>query len=581
MESLVQTDLAKEEPPARQILPNALKGAPSTQLVVPLKHDFADKLTKSSTRPLTGIISTTHQARLKRKHPSRGPALSNPLPNIELDTFGESSNVAELQPVDTGFGAWSYVAAAFSMYIVVWGFPYSFPVFQTFLSAGPNARFPDSIAIRLLAPGLQDIEEGIVFPFLPIAGRHRRSLVLSGILIITISIVVASYAQHDWQIVLAQGVAFGLGGIMLNFVHVSIFSEWFDKKKGQAMGIIWSGWRVGALAFPLICQWLLEQHGFEKTLRVLIAPMISLLVPAMVLFRGRYHSTTITLKSATKPVSKLQALGAPSVLYYLCATCMFYLVINVPKMFITTFAADLGIKGSDQALALVLLVLSEMVGTYLCGYLSATMYHEGLTAFNAIATSITHLLGMGYARGKASVLAYAVVVGLTSGGFTNCLFAFYGEAARGDGELFTAIHSLFSFFRGIAILSVGPIGAELLRRAPDVDTSEFAISRYQVRKPRVLRIVERLLTRQSTIVFTGILCKYELREWLLDSSKVRSTKNYCTRQKLAIWFSDLEWFDWQSLQSDVTLPYFVPSLGHQTDRVSRFIEPTEGAFSSA
>ena len=26
-----------------------------------------------------------------------------------------------LQPMDSGFGAWSYVASAFSMYVVVWG----------------------------------------------------------------------------------------------------------------------------------------------------------------------------------------------------------------------------------------------------------------------------------------------------------------------------------------------------------------------------------------------------------------------------------------------------------------------------
>lgn len=497
MESATQIDLAKDEAPASQVLHSALQNPMPTILSVTGEQTSTVPPARSPKRSLRGATATTHHVRLQHKSSSGVNASVAATAGPELDPFGESSNVVELQPIDTGFGAWSYVAAAFSMYIVVWGFPYSFPIFQTFLSAGPKARFPDSIAIRLLAPGLQDIEEGIIFPFLPTAARYRRLLVLLGISIITVSLVIASYACRDWQIVLAQGVTFGIGGIVLNFVHVSIFSEWFDKKKGQAMGIIWSGWRVGALALPLICQWLLEEHGFEKTLRVLIAPIISLLVPTVVLFRGRYHAATYQLKPPKQTISKMQALGTPSVLYYLCATCMFYLVINVPKMFITTFAADLGIRGSDQALALVLLVLSEMVGTYLCGYLSATCYHEGLTAFNAIATSIAHLLGMGLARTKATVLVYAIAVGLTSGGFTNCLFTFYGEAAKGDGELFTAIHSLFSLFRGIAILSVGPVGAELLRIAPKLDTSAFAISRYQVSSPihtryhsRVVRLFE-------------------------------------------------------------------------------------------
>lgn len=63
--------------------------------------------------------------------------------------------------------------------------------------------------------------------------------------------VLASCATEAWQIFFTQGILYGVGGIFLNFVHVSIFPEWFDKRKGQAMGVIWLGYRAGGLAFPL------------------------------------------------------------------------------------------------------------------------------------------------------------------------------------------------------------------------------------------------------------------------------------------------------------------------------------------
>jgi len=73
----------------------------------------------------------------------------------------------------------------------------------------------------------------------------------------------------------------GLGGILMDFVHVSVFSEWLDTAKGKkALGIIWTEWRVEALealVFPLICQWLLEEHGFSKTFRTPISPIVNLL----------------------------------------------------------------------------------------------------------------------------------------------------------------------------------------------------------------------------------------------------------------------------------------------------------------
>ena len=65
-------------------------------------------------------------------------------------------------------------------------------------------------------------------------------------------------------------------------------------------------------------------------------------------------------------------------------------------------------------------------------------------------------------------------------GFDNCLFPFYTKVARGNNELFTAVHSLFSFVGGFAILSVGPIGAGILRQSPALDASSYAIGKYQV-----------------------------------------------------------------------------------------------------
>ncbi|KAL8691226.1 MAG: hypothetical protein Q9218_003502 [Villophora microphyllina] len=179
------------------------------------------------------------------------------------------------------------------------------------------------------------------------------------------------------------------------------------------------------------------------------------------------------------PVSKLTALRTPTVLYTLLASLMFDLVMNVPRMFITSYAASIGLKPSDQALALSLLALSDMLGTYVLGALSDNISYQMLLTVCALSTSLAHFLLWGYAKAKLGVFVYAVVVGLTSGGSDNCLFSFYSEVSGGDGELFTAIHSLFSGFGGIAILSVGPVGTALLKLSPNVEVDLYAIGRFK------------------------------------------------------------------------------------------------------
>lgn len=290
----------------------------------------------------------------------------------------------------------------------------------------------------------------------------------------------ASCSSAAWQVVLAQGVLFGIGGIILNFVHVSVFVEWFsEEKQSQAMGIIWTGYRLGELAFPLICQRLLDKHGYEETLRVLIAPMLTLLAPSIILLRGRYPASRV-ITEPTQPVrSKMAVLKSPDLLFHLLVSLMWDLVINVPTMFITTFGADIKLDTSERAIAFSLYTLSNMIGTYALGWISSPNNFEILLALCAFSTSFVHLVIWGFTKTRFGLFSYAIAVGLTSGGSDNCLYPFYSEMSGGDGDLFRTIHSLFSFVGGIATLSVGPVGTALLRLSPAVQAGSYAISKYQ------------------------------------------------------------------------------------------------------
>ena len=441
MESALQVDLARSEAPAEQVLDSALGQIATPPNVLSSPAVAQGKPHDKPEHMIRGRSETTAQVRLVPKIPkdqrSRSPSTQDlPTNTLESGNFDEIAQGFSLQPVDEGFGAWSYAASAFAMFIVVWGksvtslyhigglllnngfigFPQAFPVFQTHLSSQQFSKHADSVILPLLAPGLQDIEEGILFQILPKAARYRQTLVLIGITILLLSLLLASYAREAWQIVLTQGILYGIGGILLNFVHVSIFSEWFDKKRSQAMSIIWLGYRVGGLAFPLICQWLLDQHGYETTLRVLLAPMLALLLPTVVLFRGRYPASTVVSKPVQPPVSKLATLRNPSVAFYLLVALLFAFVTNVPMMFITKFAAEIEMYTFDQALALSLVFGSNVVGTYIIGQLSDRGFIDWLMGGSAVLASLIHFLVWGLAKTKTSVFIYAICIGLTNGG---------------------------------------------------------------------------------------------------------------------------------------------------------------------
>lgn len=282
-----------------------------------------------------------------------------------------------------------------------------------------SEKYQGSVILTFLSPGINDIIEGILFQILPKAPYYRQVLVVCGISTMSVSLVLASCASSAWQIVLTQGVLFGAGGIMLNFVHVSIFSEWFVEKRSSAMSFIWLGWRVGSLGFPLVSQWLLDVQGYEATLRTLAVPILALLMPSLIAFRGRFPMADVQSAEQVPRISTWRLLQTPNLLYYLLVTILFSMVINAPTMFIMSFAEDLSLNSTDQALAYCLRVISAMMGIYAFGKYTDKGLHQQLMVFSTIASSIVYLLVWGFAKDRMTLYVFAIAIGLTSGGMAH------------------------------------------------------------------------------------------------------------------------------------------------------------------
>lgn len=126
MESALQVDLARSEAPAEQVLGSAL-GQAATRPTEPSSPALAEVTTNDKSKhTIRGRSETTAQVRLVPKIPkdqrSQSPATQDlPTSTLELGNFDETAQGFSLQPVDEGFGAWSYVASAFAMFVVVWG----------------------------------------------------------------------------------------------------------------------------------------------------------------------------------------------------------------------------------------------------------------------------------------------------------------------------------------------------------------------------------------------------------------------------------------------------------------------------
>ncbi|ELU45213.1 MFS_1 domain-containing protein [Rhizoctonia solani AG-1 IA] len=117
-----------------------------------------------------------------------------------------------LPPIDKGFAAWSFVAAAFMLETLVWGFGFTYGVFQEYFLHHRTFGDASEAAIGAVGTVSLAIEYFEVLIVILIAQQwpHRtRQMMWSSLALCCGSLLLASFVSH---LILLQGVLFGIGG---------------------------------------------------------------------------------------------------------------------------------------------------------------------------------------------------------------------------------------------------------------------------------------------------------------------------------------------------------------------------------
>ncbi|OLY79352.1 Monocarboxylate transporter 9 [Smittium mucronatum] len=149
-------------------------------------------------------------------------------------------------PPDKGY-AWIIMIASMMNLLLAFGSPNAFGVFQAYYlkvlfanePAGKIAWISTMTATCAFCGGL------LASPLVKIVGMRNASLI--GTAVATIGLLLASFSTQVWQLVLTQGIIYGLGTSLIINVSLSAPALWFEKYRGLAIGLVASGGSSGAL----------------------------------------------------------------------------------------------------------------------------------------------------------------------------------------------------------------------------------------------------------------------------------------------------------------------------------------------
>ncbi|KAK7022125.1 major facilitator superfamily domain-containing protein [Favolaschia claudopus] len=389
----------------------------------------------------------------------------------------ENLNESALPPIDKGFQAWTFLAAAFVVEAIAWGFPNAYGVFlDAYLK---NPRYASQENSNSLLPLIGTLSSGILYcsgsVINPIAIRypqHRRKSMWAGAVLCAGSLIGASYATKIIHLLVLQGILYGVGGALLYLQCLSFMSEWFVARRGMANGILFAGTSVGGLLLPLTLTPMISRYGSSTTLRILgiaIGILLFLLLPFV---KGRLPDARIRVHGPA-PRGARGWMSHKAFWLFLTVNTLQALGFFIPIVYLPTFANSLHDSStSNSALTLAMLNAAAVVGRISMGILADKFNPWVLALSTLFSTSIaTFVLWGVLSRSFAALLAFGIVYGSIAGGWSSLYTGFVRPLAHDDPAMSTTLYGYLLLSRGIGNIVSTPISSRLYAQAHNVTRS--------------------------------------------------------------------------------------------------------------
>jgi len=227
-----------------------------------------------------------------------------------------------------------------------------------------------------------------------------------------------------WALFLGQAVLMGLLGGSAHLPPLVVYiSRWFDRRRGTAVALIWSGQYVAGVLWPTVFERAMAQFGWQATMfgyaavvAAAILPMAFLLKPppqpsraaALAGAQTQHHGRALGL-----PANRVQALLSAA--GFLCCVPM-----AIPAGHLVAFCSDLGIPAAHGAAMLSVLLGSALVSRLFWGWLADRIGGLG-TVLASSACQALAIAAFTATQGEAGLFAVSAAYGL---GFSGIIPAY-------------------------------------------------------------------------------------------------------------------------------------------------------------
>ncbi|KAJ5105588.1 hypothetical protein NUU61_002935 [Penicillium alfredii] len=195
----------------------------------------------------------------------RSPSIRD---QIQLSPHGNAPEIEQpaLPPTDRGKVAWLMLASCCLIQLPVW---VVFGVFQEYYSTHDVLRGSkgDLATVGTTCTGILYLLSPVTFTLLTRYPRLQSWCAPVGLVITVVGSLLSSFSMDVWHLIATQGVMCAIGNGLLFSPSTMYLDQWFVRRKGLALGIMWAAKSVTGVALPFVASICLNRFGSSTTLR--------------------------------------------------------------------------------------------------------------------------------------------------------------------------------------------------------------------------------------------------------------------------------------------------------------------------
>ncbi|KAF9572454.1 hypothetical protein EC968_009932 [Mortierella alpina] len=384
---------------------------------------------------------------------------------------------------DGGPRAWLVVFGSFLVHTFAFApTEYVFGIFELHY----HTVFPSATASSIAFVGTTGSAVTYLAGFLAgiVADRFGfRITALAGTVIMTVSLILASFSTQLWHLYLTQGILFGIGASLAYYPSIAVPSHYFTKRRGLATGLAVSGVGVGGLVLAPLTHLLIDKFEIFWTLRILAALCFVICGVASLLIVERKEHADVDGPDHKPSVEKNEELGSlaaqqttvpenqpffealkvfkdPRFLSLSLAELAASIGFLIPLYYMQTYSVFIGISAERGALILGLSNGASFAGRILLGLVSDYISNARVLLFCSWATAFSVLVLWTVSRSFGMMLLTGLMYGFFAGGYVSLVPVAVAESF-GTKQMASTIGLMYAT-GGLGMLGGAPLAGFLL-----------------------------------------------------------------------------------------------------------------------